>query len=62
MVQAQDLMSKMQIGRLSEEEYLLGYDKYNEICIPMIRVAFHEAPVIETCIMNIQEWGEPKNI
>ena len=22
-------MSKMQIGRLSEEEYLLGYDKYN---------------------------------
>ena len=29
MVSTQDLMSKMQMGRWSKEEYLLGYDKYN---------------------------------
>ena len=29
MVQTQDLMSKIQMGRWSEEEYLLGYDKYS---------------------------------
>ena len=29
MVQAQDLMSKMQIWRFYEEEYFLGYDKYS---------------------------------
>ena len=29
MVQTQDLMSKIQMGGWSEEEYLLGYDKYS---------------------------------
>ena len=29
MVQTRDLMSKVQMGRWSEEEHLLGYDKYN---------------------------------
>ena len=29
MVQTQELMSKIQMGRWSEEEYLLGYDKYS---------------------------------
>ena len=29
MVQNQNLMSKTQMGRWSEEEYLFGYDKYN---------------------------------
>ena len=29
MVQIQDLMSKMQMGRWSKEEYFIGYDKYN---------------------------------
>ena len=28
----------------------------------MIRVTFHEAPMIGMCIMNIREGGEPKNI
>ena len=29
MVQIQDLMSKMQMGRWSKKEYFIGYDKYN---------------------------------
>ena len=29
MVQTQDLMNKIQMGRWSKEEYLLGYDKYS---------------------------------
>ena len=33
-----------------------------QICIPIIRVTFHEALVIGTCIMNIREGEEPKNI
>ena len=46
------------MGRLFEEKYLLGYDKYNSNMYSNV----HEAPMIGTCIMNIQEEGEPKNI
>ena len=51
------------MGRLFEEKYIIRYDKYSlDIYIPMIRMTSHEALVIGTCIMNIREGGEPKNI
>ena len=43
-------MSKMQIGRLSKKEYLLGYDKYSS---NMSSNDQSDLPMIETCIMNI---------
>ena len=33
-----------------------------QICTPAITVTFNEVSVIGTCIMNIREGGESKNI
>ena len=33
-----------------------------QVYIPTIRVTLQEAPVIETCLMNIREGRKPKNI
>ena len=40
-------MSKIQMGRWFDEEYLLGHDKYSTL------VTFQKAPVIRTYIINI---------
>ena len=33
-----------------------------QVCTPAIRLTLQEAPMIETCLMNIREGRKPKNI
>ena len=45
-----------------KRNFFSGMINTNQICIQTITVTFQEAPMIGTCIMNLQEGGESKNI
>ena len=62
MVLTQDLRSRIQMGRQSKEEYLLGQAKHRSDIDPNDQSDLQEVLMIGMCVINIQERWEPKNI